>query len=285
MKSRLGYWAPVWAAVVATVYVFSFFVMSVNWLGPQVAGVVAHLRGFVYRAIDGTVGAIGLELSYLGQNGVYLLVMGAVVPWAVMVVLGRGRARELGFRMPNGIGWRVVLVGYVVALPFQFWMAGDALLAAGYLSQFREAGATTFAGYYLVNMASEHFLLQGVLLAAFRSGLRWPEPAGVAEMSGGRIRRVFRWLGLAQPTDGAIGLRKVTRWIGLQGGCVFAIVMSGLLFGAVHLGKAPREAVLSVPGGFAIAYVAYRTNSWLTPFALHVVTAGTAFLLMLRATS
>ena len=49
----------------------------------------------------------------------------------------------------------------------------------------------------------------------------------------------------------------------------------------VHLGKDWREAVLSLPGGIAVAYVAYRGDSWGIPFLLHALTAGTTLGIML----
>ena len=59
------------------------------------------------------------------------------------------------------------------------------------------------------------------------------------------------------------------------------MVTSATLFGVVHIGKDPREMLLSVPGGLALAYVAYRSNSWLIPYILHLATAGTALALMM----
>ena len=70
---------------------------------------------------------------------------------------------------------------------------------------------------------------------------------------------------------------------GLPDGCLVAIVCSGFLFAAVHLGKNPRELLLSLPGGLASAYLAYRCNSWLVPATLHVaVAAVTAALVYLK---
>jgi membrane protease YdiL (CAAX protease family) len=93
--------------------------------------------------------------------------------------------------------------------------------------------------------------------------------------------RILRWVGLAQPSDADGAFQRLIQWIGLPANCVLAVICSGLLFGAIHLGKDPRELLLSVPGGIALAYVAFRTNSWLVPFALHLMTAGTAFLILL----
>jgi hypothetical protein len=130
------------------------------------------------------------------------------------------------------------------------------------------------------------------------------------------LRRGLQWLGLAQPVarpeyaSSAEGDRsptarsttaaprnmvasrdavvpgstvgsRITGWLGLPGGCVPAIVASAVLFSLVHVGKDARELLLSLPGGVALGYLAYRTNTWLTPFVLHLATAGTACLMML----
>ncbi len=73
-------------------------------------------------------------------------------------------------------------------------------------------------------------------------------------------------------------LRKLIKQllINLPDGCLLAVLASAMLFGLVHLGKDPRELMLSLPGGIALGYLAYRTNTWLIPLALHLATAGTA---------
>jgi membrane protease YdiL (CAAX protease family) len=81
---------------------------------------------------------------------------------------------------------------------------------------------------------------------------------------------------LARQRERGVLVRRVTSWIGLQSGCVPAVLASAALFALVHVGKDWRELLLSVPGGIVLAYMAYRTNTWLVPFVLHLATAGTA---------
>ena len=47
-----------------------------------------------------------------------------------------------------------------------------------------------------------------------------------------------------------------------------------------HLTKDPRELMLSLPGGIALAFLAYRSNSALVPFLTHAGTAGLAYFLI-----
>jgi len=200
-----------------------------------------------------------------------------------MTALGRGRPVDLGCRAPNRYGWRIVVIGFLFSLPFLAWMVGGSEIGNLYLRQYRRAGLAAFLGYYLVNMCAEHFFFHGVLLAAFRRDRRWPGATALTPVTGTGWRRWMQWVGLAQPIDHhAVGrLERVRQWLGLPRGCAVAMVGSAALFGFIHVGKDVRELLLSFPGGLASAYLAYRSNSWLTPLALHLATAGTAFLMLL----
>jgi membrane protease YdiL (CAAX protease family) len=62
---------------------------------------------------------------------------------------------------------------------------------------------------------------------------------------------------------------------------MLALVVSAILFAAVHLSKDPREFLVSIPNGALLAYAAYRTDTWLVPCVLHGVAAVTSYLLIL----
>lgn len=269
--------------VVLTAYVLLFFVTPEAWFGGSVARAIHEVRAPVYLAPERLLDFQQWrpEQKHLVRHGMYLLLLGIVVPWTLMALFGRGGPRDIGFRRPNVFGWRMLMVGYVGALPFLIWMARGSTLADYYVRQLEEAGWAVFVGYYVANMAGEHVFFHGIVLAAARPGGRWPAPAPVHCSACRGAIRFLRWLGLAQPTEGAVGRARVVRWLGLPAYCVPAILCSGLLFGAIHLGKDPREFLLSVPGGVALAFVAYRTNTCLIPFALHLLTAGTTLLAVL----
>ena len=226
-----------------------------------------------------------LDINRRWNHAVKLTVVSGLIPWLAMAAIGRWRPSELGTRIPNRYGWRVLVVAYVIAMPFLFWMVRGADFAETYLLKWRQS-ASIFLGYYFINMLWEHFLFHGVMLAAFRGDRRWPAAAPIDSAPRTGWIRPLHWIGLAQTrgksddaSDGA--WQRAIRWLGLPHGCVFAIVGSGLLFGFIHWGKDARELVLSLPGGMAMAYLAYRTNSWLVPFLLHLATAGTAFIILL----
>ena len=237
---------------------------------------------WVYHGIDATISVLGLEHSSPQLRGAaYLVVVAGVVPWLAMALIGRGHPRAMGFRRPNRYAWRMGSVGYLIAFPALVWMVNSPGFAGSYLGELRRAGAVSFTLYYLANMLTEHFFLHGLLLALFRYRRRWPHPAPVAVTTSTGLLAALEWLGLAQSTEGTCGWKRCTRWMGLPNGCVPAVLASAALFGLVHLGKDPRELLLSVPGGVALGYIAYRTNTWLTTFFLHVATASTALLMIM----
>jgi len=270
------------AVIVTTLYVGCFFVTLPKGTPGWIVNTSNDLRGTVFRLADDACRLVhpGMRSPDLARHGPYLVISGVVVPWIVMLLLRRGRPGDIGCRLPNVIGLRLFVLAYVAAFPFQVWMVRGSVLAEYYLHQLERTGTPIFLTYYFINMFAEHFFFHGIMLAVFRPGARWPQRPEVAPLAGGRLTAALRWLGLAQPVGEARRINRLTKWLGLPDGCLAAVLVSGLLFGAIHLGKDPRELLLSIPGGMALAYLAYRTNSWLTPFALHLATAGTALLLM-----
>ncbi len=269
------------AIVVSAAYTAAVLAGPTSWWPESVRAVSITSTQWIHAAVRGGLGMLGAASpSAELRGGAYLIVVSAVVPWLLMALAGRGRPVDLGFRRPNRIGWRIVVIGFVLALPLLLWMVRSPRFAVYYLPHLDRAGTWVFIVYYVVNMSGEHFFFHGVLLAVCRRGHRWPVPAPIATNAVSSPGRVLQWLGLAQPLDGARGIERVTRWIGLPGGCVPAVCTSGLLFAFIHVGKDPRELALSLPGGIVLAYVAYWTNSWLIPFILHLATAGMACAMM-----
>ena len=279
-----------WRTTVATTVAIAFFTIYCvvvyasppAWWPKVVSGYRLSLLREIFGVIDRMFHFVGISsVSTELRNGAYLVLMAGIVPWLLMVAIRRGRPYDLGVRLPNRIGWRILFVGYLAALPFQYWMVLSPGFLAYYEPRLVHAGLTAFLSFYAVNMLTEHFFFHGVLLGACRVGRRWPTPPPVATNATSLWGRIGQWLGLAQPHEGTRGLERVIRWIGLPTGCVTAVVVSAALFGVVHIGKDPRELLLSLPGGVALAYVAYRSNSWIIPYLLHLATAGTALAMMM----
>ena len=152
---------------------------------------------------------------------------------------------------------------------------------AAYYGRYLEAGYSALITYYVVVLFCEHFFFEGLMLAAFRREARWPSPAKCVADARSGWRRVVQWFGGAQPTGSAGGLQRVTRWLGIPDGCVGAILLSGVLFGMIHSGKAGREFLLAFPGGIFLSALAYRCNSWHAPYLLHAGTVTIAALMFL----
>ncbi|MGD2110844.1 MAG: CPBP family intramembrane metalloprotease [Phycisphaerae bacterium] len=269
------------AMVLASAYCVVFFVptgSAANMPWNDFMAVVRSPSRWLHQLAAYPAGLAAVEppVRAAVTAGLYLLMVAGVIPWLILAVVRRGRPYDLGCRWPNRYAWRVLLIGYLVAVPFLAWMVRGTRFAGPYLSQLERWGGPLFFSYYLINMLTEHFLFHGAFLAAFRVGCRWPAPPPVDEGGATIWQRALRWLGLGQSTDHVGGMRGVTRWMGLPAGCVPAVLASAALFGVAHAVKDFRELLLSLPGGVALAFIAYRTNSWLTPFALHVATAGTA---------
>lgn len=268
--------------VLAGAYCLALLVRPTKTWPAPIQAAMRTLSGYVLDAADGVLSAVGVDAApFTLRHGLYLVITCCLMPWLIMALLRRGRPRDLGCRSPNRYGWRLLVVAYLASIPFLVWMKGGSKFADPYLLQLDRFGGFAFCLYYAINILTEHFLLQGVVLAAFRKGGRWPAPQEENLPTGSGFRRALQWAGLVQPTGGAYGLPRLTRSIGLPDGCLIAILGSAALFGLVHVGKDWRELVLSVPGGLVLAYLAYRTNTWLTPFVLHLATAGTALVMII----
>lgn len=265
-------------------YCLAFLVKpTTTWPGP-IQTAMRTLSGHMLNVVDRVLSGFGTDpVPFTLRIGLYLVMTSCLIPWLIMALLRRGRPRGLGCRRPNRYGWRLLIIAYLISIPFLVWMKGGSRFAEPYLHQLDLFGGVPFCFYYAINMLTEHFFLHGVVLAAFRKGGRWPAPVKGNPTTGSGCRRALQWAGLAQPTGGAHGLVGLTRSIGLPDGCLTAILGSAALFGLVHVGKEWRELVLSVPGGMALAYLAYRTNTWLMPFVLHLITAGTALAMIILA--
>ena len=237
--------------------------------------------GTVYRVITVVLGIIGADKpSPQLSHGLYLAIVAGIIPLLAARLLLRASLAEIGCRPPNRVGWRLLVIGFVCSIPFLVFMARGPGMVASYLPTAQRTGYAIFVSYYTVNMLTEHFLCHGVLLAAFRADGRWPPPpADPPAADRPHWQRLLLFIGVSS-TQRRPGQTAVTAWLQLQPGCGFAIIGSASLFALVHVGKDWREAVLSLPGGLVLGFIAYRGNSWLTPFLLHALTAGTTLLLM-----
>lgn len=281
-RLRTRRFGVVLAVGLISIHLCAFLLQPPGFLGSALQRLWNQPRSWLYHVVDAGFAWAGVSSPSMElRHGALLFLSLCVLPWLIMLLLGRGRPRDIGFRRPNRLAWRVITVGFAVSIPFLLWMVGSEHFGPYYRPHIARVGGWVFVGYYAANMFCEHFFFHGVMLAVLRIGFRWPAPPTLASSATSGVGRVLQWVGLAQPTGDARGFGRIVRWLGLRDGCVGAIVLSALLFGLIHAPKDPRELLLSFPGGAGMGYLAFRSNSLLTPFLLHVVTAGAACLLML----
>lgn len=200
------------------------------------------------------------------------MLLGFAIPALVLGLCGR-RPSDLGWAMPNPLGRRIILAGFVLSVPFGLWLLYDqrALMNATlHLSPIAHARR-------LLSMIPEHFLICGTITALMLAERRLPGDVPAAPIDGPPLRRMLRWLGLAQPPTLA-QQNRVLAWLGLTSGQLFAVAASGLIFGLIHIGKGNLELALSFPGGAAVAYMTLRSHSiWpaiLAHWSMNLVPAG-----------
>jgi|CXWL01.1.fsa_nt_gi hypothetical protein len=292
-------WPHYLALSLLFVYCTILLVNPPKWVPIVLQNLSHDARGQVSHAIHRSVAAIaGAKLPRELIDATYFLCIAAFLPVCVARIAGR-RLYDLGWRWPNRLALRYFIVALAVSAPFLIWMVKSPTIATPYLKQLNRLGFIAFAAYYLVNMFTEHLLLHGVVLGLARPDGHWPDAAPLPAPGRGFIG-LLRWLGLAMPTplpsrekgrDEGENTRSLwpfrnsrltdmRAWLGLAPGCLIPMVFSALLFGMVHLGKDTRELLLAFPGGLAQAYIAYRSNSWFTPFLIHLATASMALAMM-----
>lgn len=262
-------------------YVVWLIVLPPRWLDPVIRSPWREPQLWVHRAIGRALSAIGIDApSQFLQVGVYYVLLALALPAIGCLLILRSKPADTGWRRPNRLLLRIVGCSFVISIPFLFWMVRSPEFAP-YYRQYLDAGPAVVLTYYVVVLFCEHFFFEGVMLAAFRSNGRWPDPPTLVQDAQTGWRRIAQWFGIAQPTESTRGLQRMTRWLGIPDGCLGAIVLSGVLFGLVHWGKAGREFLLAFPGGVFLAALAYRCNSWHAPYLLHAGTVTAAALMFL----
>ncbi len=278
-----GSWA---AGIIAIIVSFVYSLSLLDFFPTSWPASLCTTQLFFYTPILRGVSS-AVQMVYEGpmapelRNHVYMLLCMGIIPYLIMLMIGRGRPADLGLRVPNKIGIRLIMASVILSLPFIVWMTQSDQFTPYYKPYIARAGHAAFVGFNILNMFVELFLFHGVVLALARQNLRWPATADVYESTVSGARKYLQWFGLAPPTCGAKGLVGVTRWLGIPDGCVVAVCVSALHFSLVHLSKDPRELILSLPGGVILAFIAYRTNSFLVPLIIHLATAGLAYTMML----
>jgi membrane protease YdiL (CAAX protease family) len=240
---RVGHTFPGWLVTFLLLFVILVFVWSF-W------GVSAFLKPWW---VDNVLTSWSENDQIVALWLVVWVILGMIVPAALLYLSGL-KLNDVGMGMPNTLGWRMIILGIVVSIPF-----GILLLN----SKNYDTGENPLSPEYimmLISMIPEHFMVTGVCTALMLPGRRLPSDVSVEPVEGNIITKGLRWFGLAQSSANT-GSNRVLGWFGLTWVSLFAIVASGAVFRMIHLGKDNLELMLSFPGGVAIAYITIRSHS------------------------
>jgi len=201
-------------------------------------------------------------------------------------------ARRL-FHLGEPIDWKIGLVAVV----------GTLAIVAGYYAPARWTTAVDILAYLVVPLAVVVFAFRedpreyGFRLGDWRAGLVLTV-ASIAVMapvlyvvvkSDPVMRSYYAWQTVALPWQLAAG---VFAWEFLfRGFWLFglarrygtsAIWIQAVPFALAHLGKPGIEAATAIFGGIAFGWIAYRTRSFLYPFAIHYFVVSFTILVAAR---
>lgn len=235
-----------------TVYVAIFWARLAKLLPPPY-----NQWTFIYEPLIGPwwISNVFLDLPPYTRMEIlwYILcfISSMVIPIIIIKLRGR-KLTDFGLGMLNKLGLRLTGIAILVSIPFGLWIQ----IASPY-----EHRLTVMYALSLFNKVPEHFLILGILTALMLPNRRLPNPAFLAPIEGSTGKKILRWLGIAQPITIDSDNRHLA-WFGLNWTSLFSIVVSGLVFYMLHLGRAnPVEVALSLPGGILVAYITFRTHS------------------------
>ncbi len=276
-ESRVPWLRGVLLWLVLVLYITTFW----GRFGPQWPGWVRAHTGRLARAAwqvylhatidEGALARVRDQCTVEEKRAVWAassMFFGGFVPLGAVLICWR-RPRDVGLGWPNRWGWRVVIIGALVTVPFAYAFAGERMDGPAAALQ----RLSWWVQLVLVAGVSvpEHFLLTGVGVAGLLPNGRFPTHRPLATVDGGPGKRILRWLGLAQPAEPGLSLGgRFLAWWGLDGPALVAIIGGGLLFGLVHVGAQPIEFATSFPGGVAVCYVTYRSGSIWPAWLIHM---------------
>ena len=160
---------------------------------------------------------------------------------------------------------------YIVALPVIIWLSAREDMYQYYLPYIKE-GLWTYVLWTNLIMVFEHVSLQGILVAFmepdFFSGSS--EKLSVLEGSEGKSTK-----------RGLKCVRDLQNWFSIDPYYYFVILLDGILFMLIHVGKPISEVLTAFPGGVFLALLAFKFKSFLPCYLIHTMTAGTIIFLII----
>ena len=166
---------------------------------------------------------------------------------------------------------KVLLLLYLVALPVLIWLSAREDMYQYYQPYIKE-GLWTYGFWTNLIMVFEHASLQGILVAFmepdFFSGSS-EKLSGFSSNEGKRTKGGLKWV------------RDLQNWFSIDPYYYFVILLDGLLFMLIHVGKPLSEVLTAFPGGMFLALLAFKFKSFLPCYLIHTMTAGTIIFLIM----
>ena len=177
----------------------------------------------------------------------------------------------MGLRGISFSQFKVLLLLYLVALPALIWLSAREDMYQYYQPYIKE-GLWTYLLWTNLIMVFEHVSLQGILVAfmepAFFSGSS-EQICGSESNKGKKNKR------------GLMLVRDFQNWFRIDPYYYFVILLDGLLFMLIHVGKPLSEVLTAFPGGVFLGLLAFKFKSFLPCYLIHTMTAGTIIFLIM----
>ena len=199
-----------------------------------------------------------------------------LAPIAVILAIVR-RPMALGLGGVARYGWRIIVLGFAIALPFCIWLGLRPGMHAFYAHIFKVGGWKSLLANALV-IVVEHAWIEGVILALALPGGGFASSSATSDPP---RRGALAFLGFGFPADLRDDQRSLWQWLGVPAIVMPCLVLQALTFGAVHVGKEWGELVTAFPGGLGLGMITYRIRSFWPAVVLHLGTGAIILLTIL----
>jgi hypothetical protein len=230
------------------------------------------IKGAIF-AVDHVFNLVPIRGSLAWAFKSFVLVL---VPVVVILAIVR-RPTALGLGGVARYGWRIIVLGFAVALPFCIWLGLRPGMHTYYAHMFDDGGWKPLVANALV-IVVEHAWIEGVILALALPGGGFASSSATSDPS---RRGALAFLGFGFPADLPDDQRSLWQWLGVPAIVMPCLVLQALTFGAVHVGKEWGELVTAFPGGLGLGMLTYRIRSFWPSAVLHLGTGAIILLTIL----
>ena len=221
-------------------------------------------------AVDHLFDLVPITGSFAWAFKSYVLVL---LPVVVILAIVR-RPTALGLGGMSRYGWRIIVLGFVIALPFCIWLGLRPGMHAHYRYMFTGPRLEVTARQrprHRRRACMDRRCDSGAGATRRRFFGRHHEPDR---------RGALAFVGLGFPVGLAEEDRTLWQWLGVPAIAMPCLILQALTFGAVHAGKEWGELVTAFPGGLGLGMLTYRIRSFWPAVVLHLGTGAIILLTM-----